>query len=387
MSGIFFGDWGSNPVVSATFTRTNNGVQTSNTVSIVNTLPQDFYHGRVRFLMAHGAYTATNGTIETQYDYNNGASTAVLVKMDILSNATTLVSVGQTNPPAPDAGKTWISFNGSGLGWTAVGSARIADNVLSLTDPNNGGGNGSFFYQYPQYVGAFKASFTYQAGGNLAADGATFCLQNDPRGAAARGGNGGYLGVGTANPITPSLELELNLYNGGGQVRGYTVLANGLTGVGGANGNYYPIGSVNLNSGNPVDITVFYANRQMTLTFTDTVASTSFRTNLNVGNVTSIVGGSTAYVGFTGAYGGSTSVQTINNFWFVSIPTVAIQLNGANALISWPGAIGGCVLQRNSSLATTNWVNATNAANLVNGQNQVVAPITSGAEFYRLSLQ
>lgn len=74
-----FGDWGSNAVVAAAFSRTNNGTQTSNTVSIVNTLPQDFYHGRVKFLMAHGSYVATGGNIEAQYDYNAGANTAVLL--------------------------------------------------------------------------------------------------------------------------------------------------------------------------------------------------------------------------------------------------------------------------------------------------------------------
>jgi predicted MPP superfamily phosphohydrolase len=95
-----FGDWGSNPVVSATFSRTNNGTQTSNTVSIVNTLPQDFYNGRVKFLMAHGTYLATNGVIEAQYDYRNGpgTNTAVLVKINIRKNATTIVSVKQADP-------------------------------------------------------------------------------------------------------------------------------------------------------------------------------------------------------------------------------------------------------------------------------------------------
>ena len=281
-----------------------------------------------------------------------------------------------------------IGFNGTGLGWSSVGSARMAgDNLLSLTDPNNGGGNGNFFYQYPQYVGAFQASFTYQAGGNLAADGATFCIQNDPRGPSARGSNGGQLGVGPANQITPSLELELNLSSGGGSTRGYTVLTNGLTGTGGANGGYHPIGNVNLNSGDPIDITVLYANGQMALTFTDAVAGTSFQTNLFVGDLPTIVGGSTAYFGFTGAYGGLTSVQTISNFSFVSLPALAIRLSGVNAPISWSGLIEGYVLQQNSDLSTTHWVTVTNQDNLVDGLHQVIVPANSSNLFYRLILQ
>ena len=283
-------------------------------------------------------------------------------------------------------GSPRLSLNGAGLGWTAGGSAGITNNLLSLTDPNNGGGDGSCFFQYPQYVGAFKASFTYQAGGNKAADGVTFCLQNDPRGSSARGSNGGNLGVGGTSAITPSIELELNIYNSSKEIRGYTVLTNGLTGVGGANGNYHAIGSVSLDSGDPVAVTVLYSNRQMALTFTDATANTSFSTNLNVGNLTNIVGGNTAYVGFTGGYGGSTSVQTISNFSFVSIPSAAIQLSGTNALISWPGVTGGYVLQQNADLTTTNWVNVTKPSIVTNGQNQVTLPVGGSNLFFRLML-
>jgi hypothetical protein len=464
-----FGDWGSNAAVSATFTRTNNGAQTSNTVSIVNALPQDFYNGRLKFLMTRGAYTVSNGTVEAQYDYNNGASTAVLVKMTIRSNATTTVSIqpaasppqimndvqtpflvmpggtvsnsvtvtgsmslryqwkfngvnltntdritgSQTNSlsissaRASDAGTYQVtitnsygsvtsspatlllgslpvSFNGTGPGWASNGSAEMTgSDLLTLTDPSGAGGLGSFFFQYPQFIGAFKAAFTYRAGGNLLADGATFCLQNDARGWTALGGNGGNLGV---SGITPSVELELNLYNGGGQVRGYTVLTNGLTGLRGTNGNYHPLGSVNLNSGDPIDISVLYGNGQMALSFTDALAHTSFRTNLTLGDLTQVLGDDTAYIGFTGAYGGSTAVQTISNFNFVSLPMAAIQLNGPQAVISWPGVIAGYHVQQNGELATPNWLNVTNPDTLTNGLHQVIVPAESMTAFYRLIL-
>lgn len=277
-----------------------------------------------------------------------------------------------------------LGLNYNGQSWSANGSARIANNLLSLTDPNNGGGTGSFFFQYPQYVGVFEASFTYQAGGNLAADGATFCIQNDPWGASALGGGGGALGV---SGITPSVELELNLFTGNGEVSGYTVLTNGLTGANGANGNYHPIGNINLASGDPVNINVFYAHGQLALTFTDAVAAASFSTNLNVGDITKILGTNMAYVGFTAAYGGSTSVQTITNFSFTSIPPAAIQLNGAaNAVVSWPGSLLGYLVQQNPNLATTNWTTMTNLPAIINGQNQIIVPAGGTNLFYRLVL-
>lgn len=48
--------------------------------------------------MAHGSYAVVGGNIEAQYDYNNGASTAVLVRINLQKNATTVVSVGVARP-------------------------------------------------------------------------------------------------------------------------------------------------------------------------------------------------------------------------------------------------------------------------------------------------
>ena len=288
-----------------------------------------------------------------------------------------------------------LGFNGDGLNWTAnqgggffvYSPPAIADNLLTLTDGESGETR-SFFFSNPQYIGAFKATFTYQAGGNKAADGVSFCLQNDPRGATALGGGVANLGVGGTSgiQITPSLELELNLSFGNNQNIGYAVLTNGLTCAGGANGNYRVPGSVQINSGDPINITVSYANSEMALTFTDAVARTSFATNLNVGDLTQIVGADTACVGFTGADGASTSIQTISGFSFTSIPTAAIQLQDTNALVSWPAAAPGYVLQQNSDLTTPNWVNVTNPKNLTNGLNQVTVPNNGSNLFYRLVL-
>jgi len=277
-----------------------------------------------------------------------------------------------------------LGFNYNGQSWSASGSASVATNLLSLTNPNNGGGLGACFFSYPQYVGAFKASFTYQAGGNLAADGATFCIQNDLRGASALGASGGGLGVGG---ITPSVELELNLFTGNNEVSGYTVLTNGLTGANGGNGNYKPIGTVNLKSGDPIGVNVFYQNGSLALTFTDAVAGVSFSTNLSVGDITRILGTNAAYVGFTGAYGGSTSVQTVSDFTFVSIPPAAISFSGTNAVVSWPGNLLGYLVQQNPSLTTTNWTTVTNLPAVLNGGNQVTVPKGGSNAFFRLILQ
>ena len=167
---------------------------------------------------------------------------------------------------------------------------------------------------------------------------------------------------------------------------GYTFLTNGLTGAGGANGNYQAPGAINLASGHPIGVTLNYASTQLSLTFTDAIAGLSFSTNLNVGRLTDVVGGATAFVGFTGADGGVHSTQIITNFSFVSIPTETINISAGQLLISWPAAISGFTLQQNSKLNTTNWVNLTNQPVIVNGQNQITLPLTRTNEFYRLKL-
>ena len=206
-----------------------------------------------------------------------------------------------------------ITFNTNGAGWTtnetgSFSTPEIKGGLLTLTDSGNNQAR-SFFYNTPQGIGGFGASFTYQAGGNLGADGMAFILQNDPRGATALGATGGSLGV---SGITPSLALEFNLYSGSGNGLGYGVFVNG------ANGPNTAPGSINLGSGHPIGVTLFYDGQtSLFLTMTDAVTGAFYRTNLAVGSITNTVGGRTAYVGFSGATGGLNAIQTVTNFTFM----------------------------------------------------------------------
>jgi len=295
---------------------------------------------------------------------------------------------GTTNLSVTLTGLPYLTFDWNGVGWTenqggTFTTVPINSGSLILTD---GGGSEtrSAFFGTQQYVGSFEASFTYQAGGNKAADGVAFVLQNDSRGPAALGGGGGALGV---SGITPSAELELNLYNGGTEIRGYTFLTNGLTGASGANGNYTPLGNVSLNAGNPVNFSLYYSQGVLSMMVTDTVAATSFSTNLNIGSLPAILGTNLAYVGFTGADGGSTSVQTISDFSFLSLMDLAAQGSGTNLVLAWPNGVSLYQVQSTTDLGSPNWVNVTNPVVTVGNQNQVTVPATGAQEFYRLQLQ
>jgi hypothetical protein len=168
---------------------------------------------------------------------------------------------------------------------------------------------------------------------------------------------------------------------------------NGVGGVGysfnenGAIGPTVPPGSIVLNSGDPINVTVDYMSGELDLTFMDTTTSNYFSTNLVVPDLTQVLGSTTAYVGFTGSYGGDTSVQIVSDFQFVSIPPEAIQLKNGSALVSWPGAVLGYSLQETSNLASTNWTFVTNESVITNGLNQVALPMNGSNSFYRLILQ
>jgi len=155
------------------------------------------------------------------------------------------------------------------------------------------------------------------------------------------------------------------------------------------NGTIGPVLStlpVVLNSGDNVNVALTYLNKVLTVSLVDPTADTQFSASTNV-NIPAAVGGNTAYVGFTASDGTQASQQYVSNFTFWSLPGLAIQTSNNQAVISWPTAIGAYVLQHNSSLLSTNWVNVTNTGLITNGQSQITIAPANAAQFYRLSLQ
>lgn len=71
---------------------------TANSVTITNDLPENFYDGRVRFILSKGTYNSvTNGSILAQYGCYGGTKTAVVVKVNIPANGMITVSLGQAS--------------------------------------------------------------------------------------------------------------------------------------------------------------------------------------------------------------------------------------------------------------------------------------------------
>jgi hypothetical protein len=300
-------------------------------------------------------------------------------------NSAVSTLLGLTTPPPV------ISFSGNGNGWTFnnvnVAAGGFNADILTLTDGTNGEAASAFFNS-PQYIGGFIASFTYYEtnGDNPLADGASFAIQNAPAGVNALGGGGGFLGFGG---LENSAAFEMNIYPPSSGGVGIQFATGGLTPTTTpAAAPYMPTAPVNIASGNPINVLLFYNQGALAVRLVDTVSNSTYRTTLNVGSIPNAVNGSSALIGFTGATGGLNSVQKISNFRFAytTPPILAVNNVGANVLITWPVSVSTLFVLQQSSSVTGPWANVGTAPTIVNGQNQITVP-NSGAKFYRLILQ
>ena len=232
---------------------------------------------------------------------------------------------------------------GTGTGFTLnkgqanAAGPTIANGVLTLTTSGTTYQGNSSFFNTKQNINAFNVSFTYTdvgSNGNAGstADGFTFTLQNDTRGASAVGFNGNTLGYAggtgnilngqtTQNAITNSAAVGFNIYNNsttGFGTNGTLSLTNNALAV--------------LYSGHPINVNLSYNGTTLTETLTDSTILANTSTFTYNTNLVSVLGGNTAYVGFTGADGQTTSTQTISNFAFNVVPEPSTWTAGALGL-------------------------------------------------------
>jgi hypothetical protein len=221
----------------------------------------------------------------------------------------------------------------SGQSQLTLNGAAVNGNSLTLTD---GGGfeSNSAFFTTPVNIQQFTTTFNFQLT-KASADGFTFAIQGGgPTAAGASGAGLGYSG------IPSSLAVKFDLYNNAGEGPDSTGLyLNGasptvpsinLSGTG-----------INLHSGDVFNALITYNGTTMTVLITDTGTNASASQSYTV-NIPSIVGGSTAYVGFTGGSGGLSAVQNILNWSYspvaVTGPLYATGFSVAQSEITLNGA-------------------------------------------------
>jgi hypothetical protein len=264
-------------------------------------------------------YYAINGPASTSSTLYTGPIT--------VSQSETINAVA-TSPglsASPQASATYaigggVSFSGgfstSASSMTFQGSTKLNDTRLQLTD---GGAQeaAAAWYNVPVNIQTFNNNFTFQLS-NPSADGFTFTIQNTGRNAL--GPSGGGLGYGPdaaggTGGIGKSVAIKFDLYDNGGEGPNSTGLyTNGASPT-------LPAttfgGGIDLHSGNTFSVNMVYDGTKLTMTITDGVTNATFQTSWAV-NIPQIVGGNTAYVGFTAGTGGLSSSQKIETWTLVS---------------------------------------------------------------------
>ena len=143
---------------------------------------------------------------------------------------------------------------------------------------------------------------------------------------------------------------------------------------------------VNLDGGNPIAVALRYTGGILQVSLTDTVTSANFQTNIPV-NVPAFTGTNAAWVGITGSDGGVLSHQTVSNFSYVPLPTLAISSQSGSLVLTWPASAYGFLLQSNSSFNNpAGWASVAATVTQTNDLNQVIIPLPTGPQFYRLVL-
>jgi hypothetical protein len=263
-------------------------------------------------------YYTTNGTAPTTSSsvYNGPITVSATETLQAIA-----VETGYTNSPVASATYTinpatiYVSYPSDGFTTSSLSlnnGPTVTGGVLELTD----GGTGeirSAWYEKAVPVNGFTADFTFQML-NAAADGMTFTIQNDPKAIWALGDGGGGLGY---QGIQNSVALKFDIYNNAGEgtdsIGVYTdgaapnIPATDLSSSG-----------IKLSSGDPIYAQLVYAGTTLTVTLTDTKTGASVANQFTV-NISAVVGGTSAYVGFTGSSGSMGAVQEITS-WTYSVP-------------------------------------------------------------------
>jgi hypothetical protein len=200
---------------------------------------------------------------------------------------------------------------------TGTTSTLTPNTVARLTD---GGGSeaGSVFTKTKVSDTSFTTTFTLQVHSVTGSgDSLLFVLQNDPRGAAAvgrQGGGGGYDG------ITNSIGVKFDFYSHGTHTSLTGLFTGGQLPDSGdlLDGDVALVG-INLASGDPIQVTLTYNGTTLTEFVRDTITGATFTHDYLV-NIAQIVGGNTAYAGFTAGTGGDTAVMDIQSWTYQAIP-------------------------------------------------------------------
>jgi hypothetical protein len=274
---------------------------------------------------------------------------AIVSEADVLTTA----AINPLVFPSGFAGSTnLLKYNGS---------AKIVGTAAQLTD-GGGGEAGSFFSSNEVSVSQFSTQFSFQLL-SATSDGFTFCIQNSRNNAlGAPGGGLAYFG------ITKSVAVKFDLHDNGGEGPDSTgIFTNGAA-------PWVPAidlsnTGIDLHSGHVFNVSMTYDGTTLNVTITDASTAASASQSYAI-DIPGTVGGSVAFVGFTGATGGGTAIQNIQTWTYTPKSNVASfrategkQFSGVVAAFT----DANTAASPSDFAATINWGDGTTSSGTVTG--------------------
>jgi hypothetical protein len=312
----------------------------------------------------------------------------------VISNSYSPAATSTVASVIGEVGTLPLTFPTTGSnGWTIVGTAApagqsvLTNGIMTLTF-HVGSESRAAWYNTKQDISSFLCTFTYQdtTPGTLGADGVVFAVQNYS--VSANSGGGGTYGY-AGGAIVPSAAFAMNIYHatdGGAD----SVVFGTNSALAASAPPYVLTAPVVLDGGDPIDVSLYYNGSTITATLVDTVTKATMSTSTNW-NLVSLVG-TPAYVGFTGADGGSYATQEIYNFSYTAFgsslgaPALSASFSGGNVIVSWPSSASSLFELQGAPTVQGPWVTITEGVSVSGSNVQYTTPPTGAAQFYRLVL-
>ncbi len=223
--------------------------------------------------------------------------------MKTLSTLSLIALSGSLFSPLASAATT-ITGIGDGTAFSINGSATVAAGEITLTTDPGLNQAGTAYATAKQDITSFTTSFRYRHTGTNPADGWTFAIQNDAvnKVGGTAGGNG-Y--SGTSSSVAVSFNINGNDSSGAGTNGNRTNLL-----------GYADLALTNILT--DADITVNYDGTTLSWTVTNHNDALQTQTRMVDVDIETVVGASTAWIGFTGGTGGRDANQVVSDFSYTT---------------------------------------------------------------------
>jgi hypothetical protein len=339
-----------------TVTVTNNGpgaaainnVMTSGDFAQTNNCPASLDAGTsctVNVTFTPAAAGVRLGTLLVSDAAFDGAQTASLIGIGL-----------DPNIPVPADFRNGFA---TPTGLTLNGGAAIAGTRLRLTDGGSSEARSAFFSP-PVNIQSFTSDFIFQLT-NPTADGFTFTIQRSALTAIGAGGGGLAYGNSSATGfggIPNSIAIKFGIFNSNstGLLTNGAFPGNVSTDMGGS--------GINLHSGHIFYVHVTYDGTTLTWTIVDSVSGALFSTSKPI-DIPGTIGGTAAFVGFTGASGGSTAIQDILAWTFQTPGTISSYATASPAGIVFGTQTVGTTSAAQAITLTNNGPGTTNISGIL----------------------